>query len=147
MAAEIISTVERRRHWPDEEKLRILSEALAPGATVAAVADGNGVCRSLVYLWLRLARAGQLPGISLADLPRLSTRGTSFVPVRIEPPPKPARDECPSSTPLPPAATPPRRRPSVVEIVLGNGRVIKVDDCIDPAALARLVAALDREAS
>jgi hypothetical protein len=25
MAAEIISTVERRRHWPDEEKLRILS--------------------------------------------------------------------------------------------------------------------------
>jgi hypothetical protein len=24
MAAEIISTVERRRHWPDEEKLRIM---------------------------------------------------------------------------------------------------------------------------
>ena len=91
MAAEIISTVERRRHWPDEEKLRILSEALAPGATVAAVADGNGVCRSLVYLWLRLARAGQLPGIALADPPRQPTQGTSFVPVRIEPPVKPAR--------------------------------------------------------
>ena len=29
MAAEIISTVERRRHWPDEEKLRIMAEALA----------------------------------------------------------------------------------------------------------------------
>lgn len=85
MAAEIISTVERRRHWPDGEKLRILSEALAPGATVAAVADGNGVCRSLVYLWLRLARAGRLPGISLADPPCLPTQGTSFVPVRIEP--------------------------------------------------------------
>ena len=70
MAAEIISTVERRRHWPDEEKLRIMSEALAPGATVAAVADRNGVCRSLVYLWLRLARAGRLPGISLTDPPR-----------------------------------------------------------------------------
>ena len=80
MAAEIISTVERRRHWPDEEKLRIMSEALAPGATVAAVADRNGVCRSLVYLWLRLARSGRLPGISLADPP-----ATSFVPVRIEP--------------------------------------------------------------
>jgi transposase len=46
MAAEIISTVERRRRWPGEEKLRIMSEALAPGATVAAVADRNGVCRS-----------------------------------------------------------------------------------------------------
>ena len=143
MAAEIISTVERRRHWPDEEKLRILSEALAPGATVAAVADGNGVSRSLVYLWLRLARAGRLPGISLADPPRLSTRGPSFVPVRIEPPLKPARDECPSSTPSPLVAAPPRRRPSVVEIVLGNGRSLKVDDNIDPAALARLVCALE----
>jgi len=152
MAAEIISTVERRRHWPDDEKLRILSEALAPGATVAAVADGNGVCRSLVYLWLRLARAGRLPGISLADPLRLPTQGTSFVPVRIEPPGKPAHlttktVEAPLPTPDAHCPAPPRRRPSVVEIVLGNGRSLKVDDCIDPAALARLVAALDREAS
>ena len=153
MAAEIISpfplasgkTVERRRHWPDEEKLRILSEALAPGATVAAVADGNGVCRSLVYLWLRLARAGRLPGILLADPPRLPTQGTSFVPVRIEPPGKLAHlssktVEAPLPTPDARCLSPPRRRPSVVEIVLGNGRSLKVDDCIDPAALARLVA-------
>ena len=142
MAAEIISTVERRRHWPDEEKLRILSEALAPGATVAAVADGNGVCRSLVYL--RLARAGQLPGIALADPPRQPTQGTSFVPVRIEPPAKPARlssktAEDPSSMPDARCLAPPRGRPSVVEIVLGKGRWLKVDDCIDPVALARLV--------
>src|ERR1700716_2092373 len=93
MAAEIISTVERRRHWSDEEKLRIMSEALAPGATVAAVADRNGVCRSLVYLWLRLARAGRLSGISLANPP-----ATSFVPVRIEPPSQPARAEGPPTT-------------------------------------------------
>ena len=151
MAAEIISTVERRRHWPDKEKLRILSEALAPGATVAAVADGNGVCRSLVYLWLRLARAGRLPGISLADPPRLPTQGTSFVPVRIEPPGKPAHlstktVEAPLPTPDTRCPAPPRRRPGVVEIVLGNGRSLKVDDCIDPAALAGIVAALDRGA-
>ena len=49
MAAEIISTVERRRRWPSEEKLRIMSEALEPGAVVAAVADRNGVCRSQLY--------------------------------------------------------------------------------------------------
>ena len=152
MAAEIVSTVERRRHWPDEEKLRILSEALAPGATVAAVADGNGVCRSLVYLWLRLARAGRLPGISLANPPRRPTQGTSFVSVQIEPAGKPAHlstktVEAPWPTPDARCPALPRRRPSVVEIVLGNGRSLKVDDCIDPAALARLVAALDREAS
>lgn len=37
MAAEIISTVERRRSWPNEVKLRIIEEALAPGALIAAV--------------------------------------------------------------------------------------------------------------
>jgi transposase len=137
MAAEIISTVERRRHWPDEEKLRIMSEALVPGATVAAVADRNGVCRSLVYLWLRLARAGRLPGISLADPP-----ATSFVPVRIEPPqPEPAASRLPP-TPAAPLVSP-RRRTSVVEVTLGNGRTIKVDDSIAPEALARLLAVLD----
>jgi hypothetical protein len=36
-SAEIISTVERRRLWPDEEKLQTTSEVLAPGAAVAAV--------------------------------------------------------------------------------------------------------------
>src|SRR2546423_594472 len=94
MAAEIISTIERRRRWPTEEKLRIMDEALAPGASIAAVADRNGVCRSQLYTWLRLARDGQLPGISITPPP-----AHSFVPVRIEPPEK---------TPLlSPAASPP----------------------------------------
>jgi hypothetical protein len=33
--SEIISMVERRRHWPAEEKLRIMEEVLAPGVTLA----------------------------------------------------------------------------------------------------------------
>lgn len=43
---EIISRVERRRRWSSEQKVKILSEALEPGATVSAVADRNGVSRS-----------------------------------------------------------------------------------------------------
>src|SRR5688572_20935304 len=77
MAAEIISTVERRRHWPDEEKLRIMAEALAPGSTVAAVADRNGVCRSLVYLWLRLVRTGRCRGSRSLIHPRSFRFGLS----------------------------------------------------------------------
>ena len=50
---EVVSVVERRRQWPAEEKARIMEEALAPGATVASVADRNGVCRSQVYAWLQ----------------------------------------------------------------------------------------------
>jgi transposase len=138
MAAEIISTVERRRHWPDEEKLRILSEALAPGATVAAVADRNGVCRSLVYLWLKVARAGRLPGISLTD-----PRAMPFVPVRIEPPREPARAESPPTAAGGDRASASRRGANAVEVGLGNGRTIKFDETINPATLARLVAVLD----
>lgn len=130
---EIISVVERRRHWPADEKLRIMEAALAPGAVIASVADRNGVCRSLLYTWLRQARSGQLPGISLAAPP-----APVFAPVRIAEAVKP-------SSPPPVPALPPtsRRRHSIVEIVLGNGRVVKVDDSIDPGALARLIAALD----
>lgn len=78
---EIISMVERRRHWPAEEKLRIMEVALAPGAVIAEVTDRNGVCRCLLYTWLRQARSGQLAGISLAAPP-----GSPFVPVRIKEP-------------------------------------------------------------
>jgi len=35
------------------------------------------------------------------------------------------------------------RRPAMVEVVLTNGRIVKVDACIDPNALARLLAAVD----
>ena len=137
MTSEIISTVERRRHWPDEEKRRILSEGLAPGATFAAAADRNGVCRSLLYTWLRRARDGRLPGVSISPPP-----ATAFVPVRIKP-----SGTARSPEPLaPPEASPAaalRRRTSVVEITLGNGRSLKVEDSIDPVALTRLVAALD----
>ena len=143
MAGEIISTVERRRNWSTEVKLRIMDEALTPGASIAAVADRNGVCRSLLYTWLRLARDDKMPGISMTPQP-----AASFVPVRIEPSAKrlPSTPPAPVSAPRPdagPRAPSRGRRPAWVEIALINGRIIKVDECIDPAALARLVAALD----
>jgi len=140
MAAEIISTVERRRKWASDEKLRILEEALAPGASVAAVADRNGVCRSLLYTWLRLARSGRMPGISIAAQP-----APSFVPVRIaagatEPPAPSAPVAAPPMTPRP--AQRGRRSPQV-EVALTNGRLVRIDECIDPAALALIIGVLD----
>jgi hypothetical protein len=40
-----------------------------------------------------------------------------------------------------------RRRTCVIEVMLGNGRTLKVDEGIDPAALARLVEVLDGDRS
>lgn len=152
MAREIIATVERRRKWPDETKLRIMSEALEPGAVASAVADRNGVCRSLLYTWLRLAREGRLSGISLATptskAPAVSPRA-SFVPVAVAPtvtasPPSPMPHSSPQTACVPAAA---RRRTALVEIALTNGRILKADEGIDPATLVRLIAALEGRAA
>ena len=78
---EIVQLVERRRKWPAEEIARIMEEALAPGATVAGVADRHGVARSQVYGWLKKARAGKLPGISVN-----SAACAAFVPIKVEEP-------------------------------------------------------------
>ena len=140
MGSEVIEVVERRRSWPTETKLTILMEALEPGATITATADRYGVARGLVYTWMRLAREGRMPGLTVNRPPP-----TGFVPVRME--------EVAPQVAAPPAAVPtpeparlvatPRRRPSLVEITLGNGRCVKVDEGIDPATLAAIVAVLD----
>ena len=130
---EVVQLIERRRKWPAEVKARIMEEALAPGTTIASVADRHGVARSQVYGWLRKARAGKLPGVSMA-----SAACAAFVPVKVEEPVAAA-----PSLPAPRTAPAARRCTGAVEIALGNGRCLKVDEEIDPAILARLAAALD----
>jgi transposase len=145
MGSEIIEVVERRRRWPVEVRLRILDEALQRGASVAAVADRHGVARGLVYQWLRQVREGRMPGLSLKPEATATFAPVSIVPeasdatkAKLVPTPPPA-----SGQPASPPALTSRRRSGVVEIRLANGRVMKADEDIDPAALARLVAALD----
>jgi transposase len=149
MGSEVISVVERRRRWPREKKLEVLMEALAPGASVTAVADRHGVARNLVYTWLRLAREGRLDGAS----PVRGSAGAAqptFVPVQVAPvaatgdaAPEVATTPATAPVILTPPTVSPRRRPGAVEVRLANGRVVKVDEGIDPAALGAIVAALD----
>jgi len=44
----------KRRHRSREEKRRIVEEALAEGASVAAVARAHGVNANLVFNWCKL---------------------------------------------------------------------------------------------
>jgi len=127
---EVLQLIERRRKWPAEVKARIMEEALAPGTTIASVADRHGIARSQVYGWLKKARAGKLPGISLSP-----AASTAFVPVKIEEaaPAAPAQSRTEAAV----------CRAGVVEIGLTNGRSLKVHEEIDPAVVARLAAALD----
>jgi transposase len=54
---EIITGVERRRQWRDEEKLRILAELDEPGVKFSAVARRHDISRSLVATAGKLGRS------------------------------------------------------------------------------------------
>ena len=133
MVGEIISRVERRRRWTSEQKVKILAEALEPGATVSAVADRNGIRRSQIYAWRRLAESGGIPGISLNGL-----QEQVFAPVCIQ-----AMPAAGAPAMARPATTCRQGRPGAIEIALPNGRIVRADEGIEPVRLARLVAALD----
>lgn len=50
---QVITGVERRRRWSDDEKRSIVAAAFSPGAVVTAVARRADVCPSQVYRWRR----------------------------------------------------------------------------------------------
>lgn len=45
----VFSGPERRRHWTDEQRLRIVTEAFAPGVCVSAVARRHDVSTGQLY--------------------------------------------------------------------------------------------------
>jgi transposase len=133
MRVEVLGGVERRRRWSSDEA-RIVEETLVPGAKISEVARRNGISTSLVFTWRRQARTGKSPA---AIAPR-------FAAVRIAGPEpvaeisKPSSDESPRSRP----AT--SGRSGLIEISLGDGRRVRVDANVDAAALARVLAVLER---
>ena len=118
--AEII-TIERRRRWRLSEKQEIVAETLEPGASVSAVAQRHGMHPSQLFAWRKAARDGRLVEESRVE----------FTPVIVAEP---------AALPAPTAASAAGR----MEIVLGNGRRIIVDNSVRAAALARVIKVLDR---
>ena len=125
---EIITGVERRRRWRDEEKLRILAELDEPGARFNDVARRHDVSRGLLWQWRDAQRRGKL----VAEAP-------GFVPLRIisELPALEAQGSAaPTSTAHESDAD------SRIEIVLPDGTAVRVAEGISAAVLRRVLAAL-----
>ena len=122
---EVVTRGEPRRRWSEEERARILAEAMAPGAIASHVARRFGVSTGQFYTWrkamlLRSAACGGQQALAKAD----------FAEVQLSaPPPEP-------SPPLPPAQT------GMMEITLPGGAMIRVDAAVDGVALGRVLAAL-----
>jgi transposase len=126
MRVEVLGGVERRRRWSRDDKMRIIEETLAPGAVVTEIARRHGIATSLVFTWRRRAR-----------LATVASRGPRLVPVQV------AAAESVQSIETP-AAIPARKRRGVIEIELGDGRRVSVDEDVDAEALGRVLDVLSR---
>jgi transposase len=102
-------------------KARLVTEASAPGQSVATVARRHGICSSLLYRW---RRAGDLVARRVRPPPPL-------IPVRV------AAATQPDVTAI---AT--ERVERLVEITLPNGCSVRVDQHVDSRTLRRILAAL-----
>lgn len=57
---EVITSVERRRHWTPEEKRALVEEAEQPGMSISLVARKHNISASQIFKWRRLMREGAL---------------------------------------------------------------------------------------
>jgi transposase len=130
---EVIRTVRRRRAWSTEEKVAILDAAFRPGGSVAAAAERFDVSRALIYLWRKHVRAGLMPGVTISE-----AGAAAFAPVAVV-----ADVPAQAVTISAERSNRGRRQSGPIEVRLVNGRTIRVEESIDPAALARIAAALD----
>ena len=126
MRVEVLGGVERRRRWSRDDKMRIIEETLAPGAVVTEIARRHGIATSLVFTWRRRAR-----------LATVASAGPRLVPVQV------AAAESVQSIEAP-AAIPARKRRGVIEIELGDGKRVSVDENVDADALGRVLDVLSR---
>ncbi|HEX3523968.1 MAG TPA: transposase [Stellaceae bacterium] len=120
--------IERRRRWSRDEKARIVEETLIPGAVVSEVARRHGVAQSLLFTWRRLARTTE----------PARRDGSILLPVEIDAPLPPSEATKPSR----PATSGRRMRSGVIEIELGSGSRVRVDNEVDADALRRVLGVL-----
>ena len=133
---EVISTGARRR-WTVAEKQRIVAESYSGPRVVSATARRNGLSASQLFTWRRLARAGRLIEAEEAATfaPAIISREASST----SSPSFPERVEGTENLPHAPVGVAGR-----IEIVLAWGRRVVVDNGVDSAALARVLAVLER---
>jgi transposase len=115
------AVVSTRRMRSLAEKQQIVGEATGPGANVSAVARRHGMTPSLLRRWIKSFKS------------KNQTLRSGFVPVAIAPP----------WARYPGKPSPSVSNASMIEVVLANGRVLRIGADIDLTALKRIAAALE----
>lgn len=128
MTVTVLSGPERRRRWTTAEKLRMVEECLAAEIPVVEVARRYGVHPNQLHGWRRQARLGHLgTDVALAQERR-------FVPIAVMPDKSRVCDQPEATISVAPA---------IIELVLRNGRVLRLPEGVTPARAAALAEALE----
>ena len=113
---EVITSVQRRRHWSRAEKERIVAAAMEPGAVASEVARAAGIHSSQLFRWRQqLCERAQIPAV--------------FNPVAV-----PAEPEAVSS--------PSPERTGVIEIEFASGGRMRISGPVDASTVSALMKAL-----
>jgi transposase len=121
-SVEVITSVERRRRWSRDEKLRVVAESAQAGRTASQVARDHGIAPGQLFIWRR-----QFLSQALAS----SAGEHGFVPVEI------AHEASAVG-----ARTAPKGGGWPIEIRLANGVVIGVGSDVEVEPLRRVLTAL-----
>ena len=110
----------RRRRWTDDEKLKIVLESMQTPRAISSTARRHGISRSLLLNWRR----------SFSEPEGAAGQRSGFVPAMVVADPMPSTPATPTNGQM------------VIEI--GKDRRVIVDAGVDAAALARVLAILER---
>ena len=108
----------RRRSWSAEDKLRIVSETLAPGAVAKVVADRHGIGTGLLFTWRR---------------EMLATAMSGFASVAVVPDPPTTAATAPANVEV---------TPGLLEVAFPSGATMRISGTVDPAVLRVVLAEL-----
>jgi len=125
---DVVATT--RRSWSREQKRAIVAELDGKGASVSEVARRHGIHSGQLFRWRR--EFGTAPASAGEALP-----AATFVPVVVEP----AYRRLPVRSPAPPSTA--SNGSSFIEIMIAQGRVVRVGSSVDTAALVRIIDALE----
>jgi transposase len=113
---EVITSVQRRRHWSRAEKERIVAAAMEPGAVASEVARASGIYTSQLFRWRReLCGPAQIPAV--------------FNSVAVTPEPEAVSPASPEKV-------------GVIEIQFAGGGGMRISGSVDASTVSALVKAL-----
>ena len=124
MTTDVATAGSERRRWTTAQKLKVVSESLAPNASVMEVARRHGLNPNLIYRWRHQAKTGALSRAADAQsrfaLVAVAAGGSGRASMRGD-----------------------HEGGCVIEVVLRNGRILRLSEGAAPTRVAPLADALE----